>query len=334
VGTPLTFVQSIEEMMVALAPQNLQASERIRRTYAPQLDLLMLDEFADLEGALASGRLAPLPMDPMRFNLSPRLDGPNPIGEMDLDRQRSYIAARPATLGLLIEVASRVKSGPLEISSLVRHGEYQESLRTTNVNANTAVPMHTMGLAFDIALANTRLRTIHEIRDVLTRMRDAGDLMFIGERKQIVFHVVPHPARLAHFTDVYNRAVGVSSQVHGAHVIAAAPPRRAGRGKNPTVTAEVIAILPTDEFASEWWVGEVHDHAPAQIEPAQRPQPVLALADDVRPAGILSARLLMVFGSFLATLFGLHRQQGYQFRGERRTQIFDSADARRVSIET
>ena len=325
-----TFVTSIDEMMVALAPQNLQASKSIRQVYAPQLDLLMLEEFADLEGALQSGRLAPLPMDPTRFNFAPRLEGPSPIGEKDLKHQHSYIAARPATLGLLLEVASRVKSGPLEISSLVRHGEYQELLQTTNVNANTAVPMHTMGLAFDIALANTRLKTIREIRDVLTRMRDAGDLLFIGERRQIVFHVVPHPSRLAHFTDVYNRAVGVASQVHGAHVIAAAPALRTkGNGKTPHVKTEVIAILPTDEFANEWWVGEAHDH-----EAAESPLPVQpAAADDVRPAGVLSARLLMVFGGFVATLFGLRRQQSHQLRGQRRTQIFDPADARRVAVE-
>ena len=36
------------------------------------------------------------------------------------------------------EIASRVTSGPLEITSLVRHGEYQDSLRSTNANANTA----------------------------------------------------------------------------------------------------------------------------------------------------------------------------------------------------
>ena len=125
----------------------------------------------DLEGALANGGVAPLPEDPARFNLIPRPDGPHPIVEKDLSNQASYLAARPATLGVLLDLASRVHTGPVEITSLVRHGEYQEALRVTNTNASTSVPMHTMGLAFDIALINTPLRTADEIRKVLRAMR-------------------------------------------------------------------------------------------------------------------------------------------------------------------
>jgi hypothetical protein len=334
VRTPSPFIQSIDQIMEALASQNLQASRAIRRVYAPLLDLLVLAEYADLEGALESGRLAPLPSDPRRFNLAPRLDGPNPIGEKDLHHQHSYIAARPATIGLLIEIASRVKSGPLEITSLVRHGEYQDSLRGTNVNANTAVPMHTMGLAFDIALVNTPLKTIQEIRDVLIRMRDAGDLMFIGERRQVVFHVVPHPARIAHFSDVYNRAVGVPSAVHGAHVIAASPTRLPARkGAKPQVKAEVIAILPTDEFASEWWIGESHAH-PAVLEEPALPLTVAsaAIVPTQAPAsGTFRMRLLTVLAGLVATVAALRRQQRDQLRGEGRSQIFDAADAAKRS---
>ena len=316
--------------MIALGPQSALASRAIRQAYAPQLDLLMLDEYAELEVALQTGRLAPLPRDPKRFNLAPRLEGPHPIGEKDLARQESYIAARPATLGLLIEVASRVKSGPLEITSLVRHGEYQESLRGTNVNANTAVPMHTMGLAFDIALVNTPLKTVREIQGVLTKMRDAGDLMFIGERRQLVFHVVPHPARLAHFTDVYNKAVGVRSQVRGAHVIAAAPRKPASGKGRPQVKTEVIAILPTDEFATEWWIGETHTHEEpvTTTVAAALPEP-----EDASAVGLVSARLATVAVGFFATIFALRRQQRHQFGRQRRSQIFNAADPRRVAVE-
>jgi len=177
---------------------------------------------------------------------------------MDLDRQHSYVAARPATLGLLLDVASRVTSGPIEVTSLVRHGEYQENLRTSNANATTSVPMHAMGLAFDIALVNTPLHTIREIQRVLTAMRDAGDLMFVGEWRQLVFHVVPHPSRIAHFTDAYYKAVGVPSSVVGVHVIASLPRRRPvpGATLTPSVRTEVVAVLPTDEFAAEWWLGD------------------------------------------------------------------------------
>jgi hypothetical protein len=185
-------------------------------------------------------------------------------------------------------------------------------LRSTNANANTAVPMHTMGLAFDIALVNTPLDRIHEIRSALVRMRDAGDLMFIGERRQLVFHVVPHPSRLAHFTDVYYKAVGVSSGVHGAHVIAAAPPPRStGKGMTPHVKAEVIAILPTDEFATEWWVGKTESGAGLGA-------PAVALSGTkaaATSAGLLSARLGMMLAGFLATVFGVRRHRDRRLDG-------------------
>ena len=153
--------------MAAMAAQSARDAAAIKRLYRPHLELLLLNGYSDLEGALATGGLAPLPAHPGRFNLAPRLDGPHPIGEKDLDNQVNYLAARPATIGALIVVASRVRSGPVEITSLVRHAEYQAVLKATNGNATTSVPMHTMGLAFDIALVNTPLARVQEIRRVL-----------------------------------------------------------------------------------------------------------------------------------------------------------------------
>jgi hypothetical protein len=191
----LAGLRALDRMMVELAASSAQSAETIRRVYQDHLDILMLREYGELAGALDNGGLVPLPDQPLRFNIVPRLDGPHPIGEKDLANQSSYTAARAATIGALLEIASRVKSGPVEITSLVRHSDYQEELRTTNPNAITSVPVHTMGLAADIGLVNTPLETIYEIRDVLRRMQDDGDILFIGERRQLVFHVVPHPSR-------------------------------------------------------------------------------------------------------------------------------------------
>jgi hypothetical protein len=245
-------------MMVSLGPESTRDGRLIQQLYKPHLDLLVLDNYNALEVAHWNGGVAPLPADPTRFNLAPRLEGYSPIGEKDLPNQVSYIAARPATIGVLLDIASRVKSGPVEITSMVRHTEYQGALRTTNVNANTAVPMHTMGLAFDIALVNTPLETVYEIRDVLREMRKAGEILFVGERKQLVFHVVPHPSRLGYYTDVYAQALGMPPADAFAPVVAFAPARAAlGRAGQPQVTAEVIAVVPTTEIADEWWAA--HD---------------------------------------------------------------------------
>jgi hypothetical protein len=166
-------------MMVTLGPESARDGRLIRQLYKPHLDLLVLDNYDELELAHWNGGVAALP-DPSRFNLAPRVDGHSPIGEKDLPNQVSYVAARPAMIGVLLDIAARVTSGPLEVTSLVRHTEYQGALRTTNVNANTAVPMHTMGLAVDIALVNTPLETVYEIRDVLREMRKSGDILFVS----------------------------------------------------------------------------------------------------------------------------------------------------------
>jgi hypothetical protein len=262
------FVRAIDRMMTGLAGQNAEASTHIRETYREYLELLVLDGYADLEDALWTGGLAPLPGDPLRFNVIARTDGEHPIGEKDLANQAAYIAARPATIGALIEVASRVTSGPIEVTSLVRHSDYQDELRETNVNANTAVPMHTMGLAFDIALVNTPFERIEEIRRVLEAMRDEGDILFIGERRQLVFHVVPQPSRLGYFTEVYTRAFtqpAVAARRLPVDITAAPSALRA------SVVADVVDVRPTAEHAAAWW-SSMHMEPDATVRVA-RPLP-------------------------------------------------------------
>ena len=238
-------------MMIGLAADNARASHTVREEYRAYLDYLVLEEFASLETALSNGGLVPLPRDAERFNVRVRTEGPAPIAEKDLQRQTSYISARPAAIGALLDIASRVQSGPLEITSMVRHTDYQDALRSTNANARTAVPMHTMGLAFDIALVNTPLKTAYETRDVLRKMQAAGDILVIGERKQLVFHVVPHPSRLGYYTEVYARALGGTlpraGDLPATSVATIAPLAEA------VVSTEVAAIGPTEEHAAEWW---------------------------------------------------------------------------------
>jgi hypothetical protein len=266
-------VKALDAMMVEFSPYSARASATVKKEYRAYLDLLVLNEYAALEDALFTGGLVPVPSQPERFNLKVRTDGPAPIAEKDLDNQATYIAARPATIGALIDIASRVKSGPLEVTSLVRHSEYQEALRTTNGNANTSVPMHTMGLAVDIALVNTPLSRVYEIRDVLRQMQEAGEILVIGERKQLVFHVVPHPSRLGHFTDVYARAI--TADLPGANVIAATSRAVLTELAQPVVETQVIEILPTEGHAAEWWAAEGIESDLA-VHVVSSPAPVIA----------------------------------------------------------
>jgi hypothetical protein len=293
--------QTYFRIMDGLAIQNVDASAAIRSLYSEYLHLLVLDGYADMESALGTGGLVPLPPDPARFNIVLRTGGEHPIGEKDLGNQASYLAARPATMGCLLDVAARVTFGPIEVTSLVRHAEYQEVLRGTNANAITTVPMHTMGLAFDIALVNSSVKTVRDTLRVLEQMRDAGDILFIGERQQLVFHVVPHPSRLGYYSAVYARAMSLPVTVPGAHALDVPSFEPPATAPSAHVSAEVIDVRPTNEFADEWW---------AAFDPDGLDASVSAAVPTVSPGGPRPDRsrgaLLMLGGSgLLAGLFAL-----------------------------
>ena len=315
-------ILSLDRIMVQLGAESARDSKAIKDAYRTHLDLLVLDEYSSVERALYTGGLAPLPGDPKRFNLSPRVSGQFPIGEKDLVNQTSYIAARPATIGALLTVASRITSGPIEITSLVRHSEYQGALRKTNANATTAVPMHTMGLAFDIAVVNTPLARAYEIRNVLREMRDAGEILFIGERQQLVFHVVPHPSRLGYFTDVYTRALGSPPGAKGTLIVGFSPSPIPSR---PAVSAEVISVVPVSSLAEEWWAADaVHgdlivDVTPSLANPAVVP---VATSSPLRRPHI-APFVIIGLGAALVFSYRRSRDQEYFSAGALRSATGD-----------
>jgi uncharacterized protein DUF5715 len=260
------YLTSVSTMLARLAPASTQSALAIRESYRPFFDLLALSDFNQIEAGLANGGLVPLPADPWRFNVRIRLEGVSPIGEMDMTRQASYVSARPATIGCLLDVAARVKSGPIEVTSLVRHLGYQQQLRTTNLNATDDVPTHALGMAFDIAMVNTPLKTVREIRNVLQRMSAAGDILVIAERHQLVFHVVPQPSRLGWYTEVYT------------HLITGQPlarPEDPHASVTPAVDAAISSLRPMPAFATEWWAA---DNVPLDM-------PISVRVESDRPAG-------------------------------------------------
>jgi hypothetical protein len=255
----------VTSMVAEQGVRNALASAMIREAYPPYVDPLLLDDFDEIEEALATGGLVRLPIDPQRFNIRLRLEGTNPIGEKDVTHQASYLSARTATIGCLLDVASRVRSGPIEITSLVRHAEYQEQLRTTNANATTDLPTHALGLAFDIAMVNTPLPTVLEIRDVLQQMSDAGDILVIVERQQLVFHVVPQPSRLGWYSEVYAHAMAGRQWSRDVKEI---------RSLTPSVTTAIGSLRPLPALAAEWWAADnvpvdlpVDLQIPTQVDP-------------------------------------------------------------------
>jgi len=270
------YLTSVNTMLGRLAPASKESALAIRDSYRPFLDLLALDDFDQIEAGLANGGLVPLPSDPERFNVRVRLDGLSPIGEMDMSRQASYVSARAATIGCLLDVASRVKSGPIEVTSLVRHLGYQQQLRATNLNATDDVPTHALGMAFDIAMVNTPLKTVREINDVLQRMSAAGDILVIAERHQLVFHVVPQPSRLGWYTEVYTHLItGQPSSTHPGDVSASV---------TPAVDAVISSLRPMPAFAAEWWAA---DNVPLDMPISVRVEPDHPAGGDVGTRGLI-----------------------------------------------
>ena len=260
-------------MLADLAPASKESALTIRETYRPFLNLLALDDFNQIEVGLANGGLVPLPMDPERFNVRVRLEGTSPIGEKDLANQASYVSARPATIGCLLDIASRVKSGPIEVTSLVRHLGYQDELRLTNANATPEVPTHALGMAFDIAMVNTPLKTVREINKVLQQMSAAGDILVIAERHQLVFHVVPQPSRLGWYTEVYTDLItGQSTQ-----------PQDARASVTPAVNVAISSLQPLPAFAAEWWAA---DNVPLEVPISVRVEPDRPAGSDVGTRGL------------------------------------------------
>lgn len=234
------FVDALQSMMAELGPQSRRDARTIKAAYGPLVSRTAFVNRADLEAALELDELALVPEHTAALNITLRLDGAHPIAEKDLENQAMYLGARPATLGLLYEIAARVPSGPIEITSLVRHMQYQRALGATNGNARTDVPTHAMGMAFDIALVNTPLARVYELRDVLRDMRDAGLLYFIGESQQLVFHVVPRPSWLAYYEALH------WARRH-APVVAIAEP--------PSVFARIAGEIPPPPIVDlPWWM--------------------------------------------------------------------------------
>ena len=197
------FLRDLRATMLALRSESVLSAEGITAAYAGRAELRPLTDRGALRRARADRRIESLPADALVFNVRPRLGGLHPIGERDLQHQHLYVGADSAALGCLLHVAARVRSAPLEVTSLVRHLDYQRQLQRTNRNAATALPIHTLGLAFDISVLNVPLHTTREIRDVLLAMRDDGDLFFIAETRQLVFHVVPAPGRLQFYRELF-----------------------------------------------------------------------------------------------------------------------------------
>lgn len=206
---PATFLAEARALMGRLRAESRRDAARMKKAYADGARASAFRNFMAVISARTAGTLAPLPINPLQFNIRPRLTGPRAIGELDVAHRDAYVAARPGTLGCLLHVAATLRRTPVDVTSLVRHLEYQRALSAANVNARTDFPAHALGLAFDLSIVNVPLSVAQELRDVLRHMRSNGDLFFVAETRQLVFHVVPTPERLPFYAALYESQVNL-----------------------------------------------------------------------------------------------------------------------------
>ena len=186
-------------------------AEAVREAYEAEIPALVLPDRDALRAAHDAGDVMPLPGGTAAFGVAPRLRGPHQIAELDPAHQALYVAARPEVVGLLLDLGSRLPSGTLDVTSLVRHAAYQRSLAARNPNAQTGVPTHAMGLAVDISVLHLPATRARALGDLLRQMAARGELHYAAEQRQLVFHVVPAAARRAHFRDLAHSLAAASS---------------------------------------------------------------------------------------------------------------------------
>lgn len=237
-----THLDRVRALMATLRAESVAHAESIADAYDDAPELAFADRDA-LREALAQETLMPVPAGAEAMNLALRISGAHQIGALDPAHQALYRAARPEVVGMLLDIASRVRSGPLDVTSLVRHRAYQWRLSRTNPNARTGVPTHVLGLAADISVLHRPLAHARELRDVLRQMAEAGQIHVVAEQRHVVFHVVPAADRREYFAE-FARALAAAPALGGVYTwrreLEALPPLT--RGGPPRSASDLTAV--------------------------------------------------------------------------------------------
>ncbi|MFZ2149994.1 MAG: transglycosylase SLT domain-containing protein [Minisyncoccia bacterium] len=181
---------------------------------------LIYKNLRDLNPRDGGGKgLEPLFEEPDYFGFKLRTSGNGPIAEKDLENQELYLQNSPAAHGALLTVAFETRRlhvklypkeefVPLDVTSLVRHLEYQELLKKGKiVNARTAFPTHTSGQVFDVSYLYLPKGERRCLTFILEDLEHYGYLSFIEEvTGSRTFHVTVSPSSRQFFSQVFEDA--------------------------------------------------------------------------------------------------------------------------------
>jgi hypothetical protein len=165
---------------------------------------LTLQNNRDFDAALGQ-RIVKLPLVASSFGV-----------RVQNDKTDTHVAAERSTIGCLLFVARALerlegtKFKGVQASSLVKLLNDPASRTETKKNstADTGLPMHALGWAFDLPRKGLSKDQIRDLNFILTDLRYAGLLAVTDEGKQTAFHVVRNPSEASRFEQFYWDAVG------------------------------------------------------------------------------------------------------------------------------
>jgi hypothetical protein len=165
---------------------------------------LTLQNNRDFDAALGQ-RIVKLPLVASSFGV-----------RVQNDKTDTHIAAERSTIGCLLFVARALerlegtKFKGVQASSMVKllNDPASRTEAKKNSTADTGLPMHALGWAFDLPRKGLSKDQIRDLNFILTDLRYAGLLAVTEEGKQAAFHVVRNPSEASRFEQFYWDAVG------------------------------------------------------------------------------------------------------------------------------
>jgi len=181
-----------------------------------------------------------------RFVLLPKIAATFGVRARSERTSESIMAAERSTIGSALFIAHQLNrlQGELytgfEINGMLRHESEEEN----------ALPIHSLGWAFDVPVGALSKADHRDLRFILTDLRQAGLLAYVEEGNQPTFHVVRHPDHAARFEQFYWDAMAGSvpttlPQIAARAVGAPRSPEglRSGLDRTPRMLAALSSLF-------------------------------------------------------------------------------------------
>jgi hypothetical protein len=134
-----------------------------------------------------------------RFVLLPEIASNFGVRARSLPGTTPVMAAERSTIGSALFLAHQLKRlqgeryQGFEITSMLTHEGEEEA----------ALPVHSLGWAFDVPASSLSSKDERDLKFILTDLRHAGLLAYVEEDDDSTFHIVRHPDHASRFEQFY-----------------------------------------------------------------------------------------------------------------------------------